>query len=345
MTVIADNVTSLSQPDSFDEPTASVEVIETHISWVFLTDRYAYKLKKPIRYDYLDFTTLAARERNARDEVRLNRRLAPDVYLGVVPLNTAPSGKVCVRGSGDITDWLVKMRRLPGDRMLDVLIRNGRLQLADLDGFADRLFHFYSHEHSIPWSGAEYLQRLRQDVARNENFFCRRAPEGDLPPDAFDACAWQCEYLDSAGELLGQRAEAGRLIEAHGDLRPEHICLETPPVVIDCLEFDRQLRILDPVHEIAYLALECERLGNDRVGNHLLDRYRKSTGDEFDASLVDFYKSYRGCLRARLALAHLEDGVINHAEKWRRQARDYSALAIRHGANRAVGPNQSRCDR
>jgi aminoglycoside phosphotransferase family enzyme len=132
--------------------------------------------------------------------------------------------------------------------------------------------------------------------------------------------------------VFDARVRARRIIEAHGDLRPEHICLTDPPVIIDCLEFNRNLRLLDPVDELSFLGLECERLGAPLVGATMLDLYREATGDAPAEELIAFYKSYRACLRAKIAAWHLRDSEIREPEKWPALARTYLELANAHAA-------------
>ena len=127
-----------------------------------------------------------------------------------------------------------------------------------------------------------------------------------------------------------RRAQQARLVEGHGDLRPEHICLIAEPVVIDCLEFNRDLRILDPLDELAYLALECERLGAPALGARVLNYYIDVSGDRSEADLMRFYTVYRACLRATLAIWHTDDDTVDDHDKWRTRARDYLELALHH---------------
>lgn len=320
---IEDKVARLRDPRVYPDRPSVIEVIETHFSWVFLTERRVYKLKKPVRYHGIDFTALAARRHNCEQEVTLNRRLAPRVYLGVAALTQTAAGGVTFDGAGTIVDWLVVMRRLPAAGMLDVAIRAGTIDPAAVDRIAALLSGFYRNAAPAPLAPKTYRRRLAATVA--ENHAVLGAAEGLDQTLVAKLIAWQEDFLGARGALFAGRA--GRLVDAHGDLRPEHVCLAPEPVIIDCLEFDAALRQLDPLDELAYLGLECERLGAAQIGTRILDHYQATNADRCPPELTDFYRAFRACVRARIAIWHLADCAANEGERWRQRARDYLALA------------------
>jgi uncharacterized protein len=321
-------VACLSRPESYPTTPPRVEVIETHMSWVFLTDRHAYKLKKPVRYDYLDFSTLAARHWDCMEEVRLNRRLAANVYQGVVPLTVDSRGALQLAGSGEAIDWLVQMRRLPAECMLDYAMTRGTVHEADIRRVGALLTRFYLQTPPVVIAPATYRQWLFRDVQANLRELTR--PIYALPVALVESVLTaQRAFLEQEPALLDSRVYTGRIIEAHGDLRPEHICLEDEPVIIDCLEFNRALRILDTGSELAFLALECERLGASEVGNHILETYSRASGDRLPRRLLAFYKSYHASLRAKIAIWHLKEPEVRDAAKWTHKAQHYLRLASR----------------
>ncbi len=323
---IREEVAFLSRPHTYPEGTTRVEVKETHMSWVFLTDTHAWKLKKPVRYDYLDFSTPSARRRNCEEEVRLNRRLAPDVYLGVVPLTIDSRRKLMLGGQGQPVDWLVHMRRLPSDRMLDQAIADHTWTDEDVHKVGVLLARFYKDSSPVSMSAPEYRRGLSTELRNTQNELTRS--EYALPGDlANSVIALELRYLERHAKLFDERVRTGKIIEAHGDLRPEHICLEPEPVIIDCLEFNRSLRILDPASELIFLALECERLGAPRVGELLLKTYGIETGDWLPPELTAFYRSYHACVRARIAIWHLRDHDPDSVQKWTSKAIQYLQLA------------------
>ena len=325
---LSEKIAFLSQPAAYpDEGTLRVGVKETHMSFVFLTDHNAWKLKKPVRYDYLDFSTVEARRENCRREIELNRRLAPGVYMNVVALVADEKGNLRIGGPGRNVDWLVKMRRLPEARMLDVAIRARTVQLEDIARVGALLADFYLRAKRISWSPAEYRSRLETEIQ-----VCTRElhrPEFGLPPDWIDSIqAEQLGALTREAAMFDGRVSQGRIVDAHGDLRPEHVCLVTEPVIIDCLEFNPDFRILDPVSELSFFALECERLGGGWIGNTVLDIYQQKTGDRPPAALLSFYRRQHAMLRAKIAAWHIRDSGVSQPGKWIAKAKDYLERAI-----------------
>jgi len=339
---LAAKVGLLRKPVTYPDAPSRVDEVETHMSWVFLTDRYAYKMKKPVRYDFLDFSTLALRQQDCEEEVRLNRRLAPDVYLGTVPLILDARGNMHLGGAGEVIDasregrgrprreqaveWLVKMRRLPAERMLDNMIRQHSVQEADVHKLAMLLTRFYRACPPVELSGEQY--RTEFASAMELNLRELSVPDYALPRRLIEQLhAAQRNFISRKAGLFDARVEAGKIVEGHGDLRPEHICLTPDPVIIDCLEFNRRLRMVDPVDELAFLAMECERLGTHRVGDRLLNAYAQVTHDQPAARLVNFYKIFRACLRARFAIGHARELEKKHWPKWQHSAEEYLRLA------------------
>ncbi len=323
-------VAYLSRPDSYPENPRAVEAVQTHMAWVFLTDRHAYKLKKPVRYSFLDFGTLEARRFDCEEEVRLNRRLARDVYLGVVPLTLAPGAGLRLGGDGEPVEWLVKMRRLPRELMLDQAIARGQIGEDDIRRFTRVLADFYRRARPIAIDPSAYRQRFVRAVGVNHRVLSSAGYGIDadvLQP----ITAMQLAFAERDARILEWRVAERRIVEGHGDLRPEHVCLGQAPAFIDCLEFNRALRILDPADELAFLAMECECAGAAFVGEVVFDAYREALGDAPPPRLVRFYKAYRATLRARLAVWHIDDCGAERA-RWIERARTYLALAASHCA-------------
>jgi aminoglycoside phosphotransferase family enzyme len=301
------------------------------MSWVFLTRDLAFKLKKPVRYPFLDFSTLDARERFCREELRLNRRLAPDVYLDVVPLVQRADGKLLLGAAPEeatIVDWLVKMRRLPAGRMLDQAIRSASVTTGQVNALADVLAAFYRSAQKADVASAAYADRFAIEQATSRSVLLRSEfPSLQEPArralDALD------EALAADRELIVDRARGRHIVEGHGDLRPEHICLLDTPVVIDCLEFNRTLRLVDPFDELAFLGLECDFAGAFWIGPQLVRRCAEALGDEVAPRLLAIYTAYRALLRARLSAAHLLEPDPREPERWLPQAARYTEFASR----------------
>jgi aminoglycoside phosphotransferase family enzyme len=344
---LAQTLQWLAEAANYSPPPARVEVIETHMSWVFLVGDLAYKLKKPVSYPFLDFSTLAAREADCRDELRLNRRLAPGVYLGLTRLQRDASGRLSlvdengpVAATGETIDWLVRMRRLPPTRSLEALIGRGELAPEQVETLGAVLASFYGHLPPAELSADDYLALLQGQHRLDRNALEHAMP----PPDkvvvrrVLDGIA---RFVREERALLQARISAGRVVEGHGDLRPEHVFLLDAPVVIDCLEFNRDLRRVDWADEIAFLGVECERLGAPWVGPMLRAAIGTALDDPVDDRLFDFHGAARACLRARLALAHLDEPSPRTPERWPALAASYLQLALPR-IERLAAPSQPR---
>lgn len=325
---IRDKVRVLSDPGSYPHGPGEVQVTETHMSWVFLAGDMVFKLKKPVTYDFLDFGTLEKREATVHDEVRLNRRLARDVYFDPRPLAEGRDGRLAIGGDGPVVDWLVVMRRLPADRDLETMIAEDRLRPDHLAGVADRLSAFYQ---SLP---AEDIapRELAESFGKEHRITASVLTDPDLALDGArldTAIAGFEARLQAVRPALDHRVEMGRIVEGHGDLRPEHVFLTDPPVIIDCLEFNRRLRLVDPFDEIAFLGMEAAALGAEGVFPALATRLMEAVNDRPPPEVLAFYWSYRALLRARLSLLHLAEPEPRTPEKWRPKAWRYIALAER----------------
>jgi uncharacterized protein len=322
-------VAFLREADSYPEPTYRVETLETHMSWVFMLDDYVYKLKKPVRYELLDFRSLSARRFYCEEELRLNLRLAPEVYLGLMPLTIDRQRHLSLGGSGTVVDWLVRMRRLPAGHMLDYVILHQALSDIDLLRLARHLVAFYLALRPEPLSLEHYRARFARQVSGAARELV--GPPFALPATLVQAIAQaQGAVLRRIGGLLDERVRSGKIVEGHGDLRPEHIYLGEPLAVIDCLEFSRKLRLADIADELGFLALECERLGAAPVGVALLHSYTLLSGDTPPPPLIHFYQSCRASTRALIAARHLLDEKFRHSPHWQHRARHYLQLAQEH---------------
>ncbi len=345
-----DKMRFLTAPAAYGAGVENVAVKETHMSFVFLTEDRVYKLKKPICRPPLDLTTLAAREANCLDEVRLNRRLAPELYLGTVALTCSREGQLALGGNGQIVDWLVVMRRLPAELMLDQLLAQDGLAEGRVDELADLLARFYVAAARPKLPPDTYLARL---IAQHRlNLDVLKRPFANYDPSHALAIGMRIDAaIKGCGPLLITRAAAGAIVEGHGDLRPEHVCFNRPLVIFDCLEFSDELRTLDPFDELAYLALECSVLAHQHepavqeatpirgankggatisasdFGPRLIAKVAERLGQEPPAMLLHLYTALRAELRARLMLAHLLDAHPREPEKWAPLAGLYLAFA------------------
>jgi len=322
----------LGRPESYPEKTVQVQRVETHISAVFLTDLHAYKLKKPVRFDFLDFSTVEFRRHACQEELRLNRRLAPDVYLDVVPVTCDQQGGLQLSAAGEPVDWLVKMRRLPDERTLERLIESDGLSDPQINALGRRLWDFYRGLEPESLTAEQYLREIRGHTAANREELLDAAHA--LPAVVVRRVhGAQLQFLSLEADVFAARVDQGRIVEGHGDLRPEHVYFDPQPVIIDCIEFNREFRTLDVADELCFLAMECQRLGHDQFGGRLLADYAETCGDRPDVRLLAFYQSYRACVRAKVAALRCAQLPPESRAAARREAADYLRLADHHAGS------------
>ena len=318
-------VSFLSRPDTYRPVPGEVIRRETHMSWVFLVGDRVYKLKKPVRFPYLDFSSLARREAACRAELRLNRALAPDIYFDVLPLVDTGDG-LCIDGPGTPVDWLVFMKRLDERNMLDRVIDERRVEIPQLDRLVAVLAQFYHSAAPVFLSPAIHLADWKRSLAYNRRILLD--PRFGIPAGLVRRIdRAQRRFLERRSDLFSARLRHRRIVDGHGDLRPEHIWLGGKVRIIDCLEFNPRLRVVDPFDEVAFLCLECERLGAAWVGAYIERRMKRMLRDGPVEALFTFYRCHRATLRARLAIAHLLEKHPRTPEKWPRLAVTYLKLA------------------
>ena len=324
---LAARVAFLRTAEAYGGAAGPIGCRETHMSWVFFTADEVYKLKKPVRFSYLDFSSLERRRAACAAEVSLNRRLAPEVYKRLVPL-TLRAGSMAIGGPGVIIDWLVVMRRLDENRTLEHLLLSRRLAPWQLNPLIAQLTRFYRRASKVPLSPAAHLVRWRRNLAANRPILLD--PRLGLPAALIRRIDHrQRMFMQHHHDLLLARVRRRMILDGHGDLRPEHIWPEPPVTIIDCLEFSAELRAIDPLDELAFLYVECSLLGAARHGGRIARRVADSLPGCFEPKLFAFYSSYRATLRARLAIAHLLEENPRSPEKWRPLARAYLRMADR----------------
>ncbi len=296
-----------------------VVVRETSKSWIFLTPTLVYKLKKQVRDDLQDLTSLRARHDNCLMEVDLNRRLAPEEYLDVIPIIRRNNGHLGFGGTGEKIDWMVKMQRLPADHMLDTIIAKHATETPDFrrsfERLVERLVDFYS-DCAPSHLNATELGTIFQDQ-QALNAACLRDPTFKEFHQRFEVVFDGLSIAFSRHfDLFDARVEGGWIRECHGDLRPEHICMTNPPIVFDCLEFNRNLRLADPFSEVVFLGMEADILGAPWIKPMLIDRLASGLSARPDSKLLHLYEALHALLRTRLCLAHLLVTNPRTPKKW-----------------------------
>jgi aminoglycoside phosphotransferase family enzyme/predicted kinase len=328
---------ALSDPAAYPHAPDSVELVQTHISVVALVPPWVYKVKKPVDFGFLDFTTREKRRAACEDEVRLNRRLCAETYRGVVPL-VRTDGGLRVNPPDDtdapVVDHAVKMRYMPPEHFLHNRVEQDRVTRADVDRVARRLADFYGECSSSPEIAEEgWIERIRVSV--EENFEQTADLVGrSIPRPTYDALRdYTDRFLDQQATLLHRRRAGGFIVEGHGDLRLGHVHLTDERICIyDCIEFNERFRRLDWASDIAFLAMDFDVHGRPDLERHFVDRMQEALGDPDLPRLLDFYKSYRAYVRAKVeGMQAAEDEVpADERAACRQKARRYVRWALRY---------------
>jgi len=329
---------ALRDPATYPDPATAIEHLETHISHVFLAGDYAYKLKKAVDFGFLDFTTLEKRRHACLEEVRLNQRLAPEWYLGVVPVCRGPEGHRirldgCSRTEQE-AEPIVRMKRLPQDGLLDRLATAGRLEINLMDDIARQLAVFHAQaERGVEIERCGSVESIRAPAIQNFNQtrpYIGRVIEPErhrLLHDTTEA------FLANHAKRFVSRQQAHCIVDGHGDLHLRNMCLAGDRVVIfDCIEFNPVLRAGDVMSDIAFLTMDLDHRALPAHGNRFLNEYLEQSGDYSGLPLLDFYQAYRACVRAKVSCFEAEqDAAIA------REAAAYFALAERYFTPRTGG--------
>lgn len=318
-----------------------IEFVQTQMSFVFLAGEYVYKVKKPVNLGYLDYTTLDKRHFFCLQELELNRRLCPDVYLAVVPITVSSraaqrgSTPIQLDGQGEPIEYAVKMKQLPRDRMMDVLLRRGQVTLEMVAAVADKLTGFHQRAETSPDIAAfGGLNAVRhnwdENFAQTEKYIGLTAfrAKYDRIRDYTD------DFIKGNVSLFDKRVREGRIKDCHGDLHAAHVCFTAPDLtggicIYDCIEFNDRFRYCDVASEIAFLAMDLDRYQQGGLSRHLVSTYVKLSQDEELLKLLDFYKCYRAYVRGKVESFKLDDPHISSADKAKalETARNYFNLA------------------
>jgi aminoglycoside phosphotransferase family enzyme/predicted kinase len=322
---------ALARPDFYPDRPDRVDVRETHISWVFLTGDRAYKLKKPLMLPFLDYGTPQRRREMCCEEVRLNRRLAPDLYLGVrAVVATADGLGLGAQDDPRAVDYLVEMRRFDENCTLAAKLDRGELKRGEVAAVAQVLAQFHARAPRVAAVGVPVLGVERR---MTENFHellaiveQRVEVEWVLALERFAHA-----FVVAHAEMLDARARRGLVREVHGDLRAAHVLLDETLEVVDCIEFDRGLRELDVADDLAFLVMDLVARGGERFARTLVRGYRDAGGDPGEDRLIAFYAAYRALVRAKVALLRAAQYPASSSEHGCESAaaRDLLALAER----------------
>ena len=309
---------SLLKADAYPEHTSAVTLLQTHVSWIFLTDQHAYKIKKPVDFGFLNFSTIDRRRFYCNEEVRLNRRLCPDIYDGVVELRDTPAGPA-FHGDGHILDYAVKMKRLPEERMLDRLLENGEVSDIDLRKVALVIADF--HRNALTSPAISEFGRLDGLTFNWQENFDQMLPYEKSTLSAEDLGVikdWVFSFISNNGELFEQRIVDGFVRECDGDIHLENICMTDQGICIfDCIEFNERFRCCDTAADIAFLLMDLDFHGRHDLAEAVISSYCEASGDRGLTSLIGFYKVYRAFVRGKVESFRFGDLEIDqHEREW-----------------------------
>ncbi len=311
----------MMEPAFYPKPPKDVTHKETHISHVFLAGELVYKVKKPVQFSFLDFSTLAKRRHFLQEELRLNRRLAPSVYLGVMPLFFDRDGWR-LGGRGEAAEYTLAMRRLPEKRMLDFLLETKQVTAAMMEQLADRLVEFHAAAEPIRGITPDaHVAAARGEWSKNLDELEPLAPPAGRR-DRERIGQFGARFLEENSALIARRAADGWVRDVHGDLHAEHICFAPEGIqIFDCIEFSDELRRCDLAAEIAFLLMDMSVRGGEPLVGPFVRRYLERLNDPGMTPLLPFYQCYRALVRAKVHALRVR--------KWNDEAARYFNFALR----------------
>jgi aminoglycoside phosphotransferase family enzyme len=310
-----DFVQALLKPETYAHHPQKVELVQTQMSFLFLTGDYVYKVKKPVNLGYLDYTTLEKRRLFCHEEIELNRRLCPDAYLEVVPV-ISRGGQIHLGGEGDVIEYAVKMKQLPADRMMDKLLPQNLVTEEMISRVADKLAAFHSKaKTSREISAFGELEAIK--INTDENFSqTEKYIDISIPTGTYNQIkTYSDNFLKSNESLLHKRVKEGRIRDCHGDLHAAHICISDGICIYDCIEFNDRFRYGDVASEVAFLAMDLDRFRHADLSQVFVDAYVRLSRDKELPQLLNFYKCYRAYVRGKVNSFMLDDPYISDNEK------------------------------
>ncbi|AOY88951.1 hypothetical protein BKP64_12685 [Marinobacter salinus] len=323
-------ILALQDPDLYEHPVRDFQVIETHISQVILTGDYAYKIKKPMNFGFLDFSTLEKRKHFCEEELRLNRRLAANLYLEVLPITGTPDHPV-IGGNGNAFEYVIKMRQFGQDQLFDRQQEQHTLTPELLTSLARQVANF--HEQLPPVAADKPLGTPEAVYAGMQENFDQIRPmidDAGLLTQLENLQAWTESTFERHRDLIAERHANGFVRECHGDLHLANITrFEGEVTVFDCIEFNESFRWIDVINDLAFLLMDLESRQEHKLANLVLNTYLEYRDDFGAIPLLPLYKAYRALVRAKIALFTLGNPSLSEGEKatLMQRYRDYAQLA------------------
>ncbi|HJX02960.1 MAG TPA: AAA family ATPase [Dehalococcoidia bacterium] len=331
-------IKAMLNPAVYPEKTSEVELVQTQMSLVFLTDKHAYKVKKPVDLGYLDYTTLNNRHHFCLQELQLNRRLSPEVYLEVVPI-TLDKGNISLAGRGNTIEYAVKIQRLPMDMTMEKLLPQDRVTPQMLEDVARRMADFHREaatgsEINRYGSLESIIVNIEENREQSHKYIAITLSEHENKRiNDFNA-----SFTAQNKSLLQKRMDTGRIRDCHGDLHAAHVCFTDGIVIFDCIEFNDRFRYCDVASEIAFLAMDIERFGRPDLSKIFTCAYVEFSHDADLNKLLNFYKCYRACVRGKVESFKYDDRMIapEEREKALKAAKNYFHLAYGYTRRKPV---------
>ena len=300
------NIKNMLNADVYDHPVSNIELIETHISWVVLTGQYAYKIKKPVNFGFLNFSTLEKRKKYCEQELQLNRRLAPDIYLNVVPIS-GTIDKPRIASSNIAFEYAVKMRQFPQSAQLDNMLEAGELENTHIDAIASMVASFHQNT-AVAAKNTSFgsPENILKPVAENFEQISKILDSNTDDNKLDQIKQWSIAEYERLKPILIQRKQQGFIRECHGDMHLRNLVwLNNKAVAFDCIEFDENFRWIDVISEITFLMMDLQDRQQPRLANLLLNVYLEKTGDYEGIQVLSFYLCYRAMVRAKVEILRI----------------------------------------
>jgi uncharacterized protein len=305
---------ALLQPGCYDHPAPELKLVQTHISSVILAGDFVYKFKKPVNFGFLDFSDLEKRRACCAQEVLLNRRLCPDIYLGMVEVTLEPDGHYALNGKGAVVEYGVKMVRMPEERMMVHLIRSGELGTEHVDALVTVLADFYRRaDGGVEIARFGTAEAVGVNVLENFEQTLGFVGQGALSQEQLDRISVYAQAFLKKEAVFQQRIDGGYIRDCHGDLYSANICLADKVYIYDCIEFNQRFRYCDVASDVAFLAMDLDFYGLDRLAARFIDTFVQTTMDPGLLEMLNFYKCYRAYVRGKIGLFTAADPAVDPA--------------------------------
>ena len=320
----------LQNPNTYPEAPGGIRLVQTHISWVFIGDDYVYKVKKPVDFGFLDFSTLEKRRFFTHEELRLNKRFSPDVYLEVVPISQA-GDSYRLGDDSNVIEYALKMKRIDENKMLFELLKQDRVGKDDMVKVGKHLSNIYGRIESDKKAQAfGTLEVISTNVIENFDQ-TRKYIDGPISKEKFHALeSWSRDFMDKNKALFEARIAGGHIKDCHGDLHLQHICMENTGIsIFDCIEFNERFRFGDVASDVAFLSMDFDYNSQAELGDAFVDAYVDASGDFSMREVLKFYKVYRAYVRAKVTSFMLDDTGLDESKRQSalETARNYYDLA------------------